>query len=166
MRPSCLLLSGLFLAAALAVVGSFRLGARISPGPTGRPPDDLDWLRQEFHLGEPELARIRELHEGYLPVCHGFCGRIAAAKAEMLQALGPGTNVSPVVEQKLAEIGHLRALCQAAMLRHFAEVSRLMPEAQGTRYLTEMQRLTLGGHEQIEQSMTAPAEGPHEHHQH
>jgi len=165
MRRSFLILASLLLASAAIVLGSFHLGARMGGG-AGRTADDLEWLRLEFHLGEPELAKVRVAHEGYLPVCRSYCERIAAATAEMVQALGPGTNVPPLVDQKLAEIGALRAQCQAAMLRHFAEVSRLMPEPEGRRYLAEMQRLTLGAHEHLEHSMASPAGASHEHHGH
>jgi hypothetical protein len=50
------------------------------------------------------------------------------------------------------------------MLRHFYEVSQAMPTDQGRRYLAEMQRLTLGFHEQFEQAMSAGPSAPHEHH--
>lgn len=166
MRRPLLILAGLIVGCGLVMLLSFRLGAFVSARAIGATFDDLEWLRLEFHLDDREIANVRLLHEGYLPVCRSYCERIAAAKAEMLQALGPGTNVPPVVEQKLAEIGSLRAQCQAAMLRHFAEVSRTMPEPQGRRYLAEMQRLTLGAHEQIEKSMTLTMPASHEHHQH
>ncbi len=126
--------------------------------------DDLDWLRREFQLNEADLTRVRRLHDGYLPKCAEMCARIAAKKQELEDAVGGTTNVSPAVEKKLVELGELRAQCQAQMLQHFAEVSQAMPPEQGRRYLAEMQRLTLGFHEQIEQSMSAPAD--HEHHQH
>jgi hypothetical protein len=72
------------------------------------------------------------------------------------------TNVNPVAQQKLAELAVLRAQCQAQMLQHFTEVSQTMPPEQGRRYLAEMQRLTLGLHEQTESSMSGSA--GHEHH--
>jgi hypothetical protein len=50
------------------------------------------------------------------------------------------------------------------MLQHFREVSQVMPAEQGRRYLAEMQRLTLGFHEQIEHSMAPGASNPHGHH--
>jgi hypothetical protein len=59
------------------------------------------------------------------------------------------------------ELCELRARCQLEMLRHFVEVSQAMPPDQGKRYLAEMQRITLGFHEQIEQSMSHS--GEHEH---
>jgi len=49
------------------------------------------------------------------------------------------------------------------MLQHFTEVSQTMPPEQGRRYLAEMQRLTLGLHEQTEPSMSESMD--HEHHQ-
>ncbi len=129
-----------------------------------RPADDLSWLRDEFHLSDAEMARIQKLHEGYLPKCAGMCAKIAAKKTELETALGGTTNINPVAQQKLAEIAALRAQCQAQMLQHFNEVSQTMPPEQGRRYLAEMQRLTLGFHEQTEQSMSESA--GHEHHHH
>jgi hypothetical protein len=110
------------------------------------------------------MAHIRELHQGYMPKCAVMCARIAAKKQELEDTLLGATNVSPAAEQKLAELAALRAQCQAQMLQHFAEVSQAMPAEQGRRYLAEMQRLTLGSHEQIEQSMSDHA--GHELHQH
>lgn len=142
------------LAAALAYFGAMRFCASHMSAD-----DDLAWLRHEFRLSDSEMQRIRQLHEGYLPKCREMCGRIAAKQKEVEAALGTsgGTNSA---EQKLIELGTLRAECQGQMLQHFEEVSRAMPPEQGKRYLAEMQRLTLGFHEQIENSMGA---GPHVH---
>jgi hypothetical protein len=126
--------------------------------------DDLAWLRQEFQLGEAELARVRTLHDGYLPRCAEMCRQIAAKKRDLEQVLARETNVNAAVEQKLSELGALRAQCQTEMLRHFAEVSQAMPPEQGRRYLAEMQRITLGTHEQIERSMSDSAGQAHGHH--
>jgi hypothetical protein len=127
-----------------------------------QPADDLSWLRTEFHLSDAEMARVQKLHEGYLPKCAGMCAKIAAKKSELEAALNGSTNVNTVAQQKLTELAGLRAQCQAQMLQHFTEVSQTMPPEQGRRYLAEMQRLTLGFHEQIESSMSQSA--GHEHH--
>jgi hypothetical protein len=126
--------------------------------------DELDWLRQEFRLGEAELARVRALHQGYLPKCAEMCARIAAKKQEVETTLAGATNLTDEARQKLSELGTLRAQCQAQMLEHFAEVSQAMPPEQGRRYLAEMQRITLGTHEQIERSMSDSAGQAHGHH--
>jgi hypothetical protein len=121
--------------------------------------DDLTWLRTEFHLSDAEMARVRELHKGYMPRCAEMCAQIAAKKKEVADALGSGTNVTAEAQKKLTELGELRAKCQAQMLEHFVEVSRAMPPEQGKRYLAEMQKVTLGLHEDIEQSMSGGMHG-------
>jgi len=151
------------LASAAIFLASFWLGGHLCRAQLARNIDDLHWLRLEFRLSDAELARIRQLHENYLPKCRSYCDQIAVKKRELHVLLNSGTNVSEKVEQKLGEIAALRAQCQAEMLRHFTEVSRAMPPEQGRRYLAEMRRLTLGFHEQIEESMShlsAPEHGP------
>ncbi len=106
--------------------------------------DDLAWLGREFHLTDGELARIRVLHEGYLPNCQMMCVRIDAKNRELAELLQNSTNLAGAIEQKLAETATLRAECQAQMLRHFQAVAGTMPDLQGRRYLAEMHRLTLG----------------------
>jgi hypothetical protein len=144
-------------AAALAYFGAMHFCAKRMSAD-----DDLAWLRQEFRLNQAEMQRVRQLHDGYLPKCREMCGRIAAKQKEVEASLASGTNTTST-EQKLVELGALRAECQGQMLRHFEEVSRAMPAEQGKRYLTEMQRLTLGFHQDIENSMGA---GPHSGHRH
>ncbi len=156
---------------ALALVGgivlfavSYLLAQRVCATRMAGNADDLDWLRQEFRLSDAEMARVRSLHEGYLPKCADMCRQIAVKKAELEAALSGATNVTSVAEKKLSELAALRAECQTQMLRHFVEVSQAMPPEQGRRYLAEMQRLTLGFHEQIEQSMSHSADHEHGHH--
>ena len=158
-RSLVILLGALVLGAAL-FGGSYFAGSRACRMTS--PADDLSWLRDEFHLSDAEMARVQKLHEGYLPKCAEMCAKIAAKKLELETALNGSTNVNPVVQQKLAEIAALRAQCQSQMLQHFIEVSQTMPPEQGRSYLAEMQRLTLGFHEQTEQSMSGSA--GHEHH--
>jgi hypothetical protein len=161
-RRSFVILFGVLAVGAAIFAGSFFVMRQICVKEMANPADELGWLKAEFQLNDDQMRRVRELHEGYLPKCAEMCSRIAAKKKELDSALTVSTNVSPAVEQTLKELGELRAQCQAQMLRHFVEVSRAMPPGQGQRYLVEMQRLTLGAHEQIEQSMSDHA--GHEHH--
>mgnify|MGYP001605942678 CR=1 FL=1 len=160
-RSLVILLSALILGAAI-FAGAYFAAQRATVMCCVNPADDLSWLRTEFHLSDAEMARIRELHAGYLPQCASLCAQIAAKKNELEMLLDGGTNITAEAQAKLNEIAALRAQCQAQMLRHFAAVSQAMPPEQGRRYLAEMQRLTLGFHEQTEQSMS-DATG-HEHH--
>ncbi len=152
-------------ACAVLFVGSYVIATRLCAKHMSSSADDLDWLRQEFRLTDSELGRIRQMHEGYMPKCAEMCKQIAAKKRELEVALVGATNIiTTVAERKLSELGALRAQCQTQMLRHFAEVSQAMPPEQGRHYLAEMQRLTLGFHEQIEQSMSPPVEHQHGNH--
>ena len=165
MRRPLLILAAMLLAGAAVFLAGQRLAADWCAKHMARPTDDLAWLRLEFRLNDAELTRVRQLHDGYLPKCREFCERIAAKKQELLAAFAASTNaVTPVVEQKLGEVAVLRVQCQTHMLRHFHEVSLAMPPEQGRRYLAEMQRLTLGFHEQFEQSMSSGTSSLHGHH--
>lgn len=117
-----------------------------------------------FHLSDAELARVRKLHEGYLPICATNCARIAEKKQELEQALAAGTNTTTALDALRADVVALRTKCQSEMLGHFKEVSRAMSPEQGARYLAEMKRLTLGEHEQVEQSMSGTNGHAHDHH--
>ena len=109
------------------------------------------------------MTRIRALHQGYLPKCGQICAQIAAKKRELESIIGTGTNLTAEALAKLTELADLRAQCQAQMLEHFATVSQAMPPEQGQRYLAEMKRLTLGAHEQMEQSMSGDSSHEHPH---
>ena len=160
MNRSLIIVLGALALGAAIFAGSYSASERACALATSA--DDLSWLRTEFHLSDADMVRVRQLHEGYQPKCAEMCARIAAKKAEIQAALGDGTNVTAEAQKKLTELGELRAQCQAQMLAHFMAVSQVMPPEQGRRYLAEMKRLTLGFHEEIEQSMSESA--GHEHH--
>jgi len=161
MNRSLVILLGVLALGAAIFVGSYFVSQRTCVATMTGSADDLSWLRDEFHLNDADMARVRQLHEGYMPQCAKMCALIAAKSAEVQTALGSGTNVTAEAQQKLTELGELRAQCQAQMLRHFIAVSQAMPPDEGRRYLAEMKKLTLGSHEEIEQSMSDHA--GHEH---
>jgi hypothetical protein len=163
MRRSLLILLAVLLASTAIVGLSSVVAKRVCAHRLVPPGDDLAWFRLEFRLSDAELQRVRQLHEGYLPKCREMCNRIAAKKKELEAALEAGNGLTPDAEMKLGEVGALRAQCQAQMLRHFYEVSQAMPPEQGRRYLSEMQRLTLGFHEQFEQAMSPASPASHDH---
>ena len=161
-RPLLILLGALVLGAAI-FAGSFLTARHTTMLCCAQPADDLDWLRLEFHLGATEMAHIREMHEGYLPKCAAMCAKIAAAKHDLDLLAGNSTNLTAEARAKLQQIADLRAQCQAQMLQHFVAVSQAMPPEQGARYLAEMKKLTLGDHQQMEQSMSGGPAHEHDH---
>lgn len=162
MNRSLVILIGALALGAAVFAGSYFAARHATMACCIQADDDLSWLRTEFHLSDAEMARVRDLHEGYRPRCAEMCAKIAAKKSELEAALAQGTNVTPEIQVKLNELAALRALCQAQMLEHFVTVSQAMPPEQGKRYLAEMKELTLNSHEQMEQSMSG--ETGHEHH--
>jgi small-conductance mechanosensitive channel len=164
MRRSLFILLGILLVGTAIVGLSALLAQRICLHRLAASGDELAWLRKEFHLSDAEMQRIRQLHDGYLPKCRENCSRIAAKKQELEAELDKAQGMTPEARQKLDEVAALRAQCQSSMLAHFYEVSRAMPPDQGRRYLAEMQRLTLGFHEQIENTMSGDTSSHHGHH--
>ena len=146
------------LTGAFAVCHFVAAKARVGPAST----DELAWLRDEFGLSGTEFARVRQLHDGYMPKCDEMCRRIGTANRDLSELLSASSNVTTAVTQKLAEVSALRAECQGHMLRHFFEVSHAMPPVQGARYRAEMKRLTLGLHTQQEAAMTRPNPPAHD----
>jgi len=164
MRRSLLILLAMLLAGVAVFFAGNRIAARLQMRHMAQTTDDLAWLRMEYRLSDAEMSRVRGLHQGYLVVCSNYCERIEARKRELQTALSAGANGPQTLESRLAEIGQLRAQCQVAMLQHFREVSQVMPPEQGRRYLAEMERMTLGLHEQMESRMSHDASSPHGHH--
>ncbi len=161
-RSLVILLGALALGVAI-FVGSFFTARHTTMSCCAKPADDLNWLRLEFHLSDADMARIRTMHEGYLPKCAEMCTKIAAAKRELDSLVGTNTNLTAEAQAKLKEIAALRAQCQAQMLEHFVAVSQAMPPEQGARYLAEMKKLTLGDTGQMEQSMSGDSAHEHQH---
>ncbi len=155
-RPLFILL-GTLIAGAAIFGGAYFTSQYTCRLCRAQPADDLAWLRLEFHLSDAEMARIRTLHEGYLPKCAETCAAIAAQKREYESAFGSGPPATAAAREKLKEIAALRAQCRAQMLQYFATVSQAMPPEQGRRYLAEMEQLTSGTQEQMEQSMSGHA---------
>lgn len=158
-RSLIIVLGALALGAAL-FGGSFFLSQRVCRV-CEAPPDDLAWLQKEFHLNAAEMVRIKRLHENYVTRCDAMCQMIANKKHDVETALNGATNVSPAVEKKLADLAACRAQCQSQMLRYFVDVSRVMPPAEGRRYLAEMKKMTLGFNGETAHPMSSSA--GHEH---
>jgi hypothetical protein len=106
------------------------------------PAPELQWLKDEFRLGDPEFQRVVRLHEDYKPRCEEMCHRIAGKRAELKHLIDHGETNATVLEQKLTEAAALRLQCQTNMLRHFLSVAAQMPPEQGRRYLAWIQERT------------------------
>jgi hypothetical protein len=141
-RAWFILIAGLVLAGG-AYAGFYYAGTGCCAGMRHSPKPELAWLKEEFHLSDPEFARIFQLHESYLAGCAERC-RLIDEKNEHLKHLLAATNtLTPEIEKALTETALLRAECQKKMLEQFYEVSRTMPANQGKRYLEWVQAQTV-----------------------
>lgn len=104
---------------------------------------ELAWIKTEFHLDDATLERVRVLHEAYKPVCAEYCRQIDDQYRELARLLSVSEGVTPEVARVVAAANALRAQCQTEMLRHFFQVSQVMPPEEGRRYLAWMQEETL-----------------------
>ena len=96
---------------------------------------ELAWFQREFKLTPKEFERISKLHANYLPHCKEMCERIDQHNERLRRLIAANHQMTPELEQALAEGARLRAECQQSMLAHFFEVSRTMKPEQGKRYL-------------------------------
>ena len=157
-RPWIILWAGLLVAVTAYSIGYWTQSG-MWPSHTSGQPAELSWLQKEFQLTDQEFARIAQLHQAYLPKCMENCQKIEAANQRLTQLLSTNHQVTPAIEQALAEAARIRVDCQIMMLKHFYEVSRAMPVAQGKRYLEWMQAQTLlptYGHSPSQALSTAP----------
>jgi hypothetical protein len=141
-RSLVILVAGVGVAV-LGYCGIYYAGtARYCCPEPGKAPE-LAWLKQEFHLGDAEFARISEMHEQYLRGCAERCHRIDIKNEELARLLAATNSITPEIEKALGDSALLRAECQKKMLEHFYQVSQTMPPEQGKRYLAWVQSKTV-----------------------
>jgi Spy/CpxP family protein refolding chaperone len=99
---------------------------------------EMEWLRQEFKLTDPQFDRIRELHESYHPKCERMCGKIASSRARLDHLIDANHSVTAEVESAFKEYATLEEECRQEMLGHIYEVGAAMSPENGTRYLRMM----------------------------
>ena len=141
-RPWVILLAGVALATAV-YFAVYHTTMSCCGLPSEASTSELAWLKHEFHLSDAEFRRISDLHNAYLPGCRERCAKIDAKSAELRAQIAQANAVTPEIERALAEVARLRGECQAAMLRHFVEVSHAMPPEQGRSYLAWICERTL-----------------------
>ena len=150
---------GFGVIAAVIAYGCFYLvGTANSRQWLQSPQPELAWLKQEFKLSDSEFVRISQLHQAYLPQCRERCRRLNEMNDKLEQALAGVSGLTPEIENLLAERAKMRADCQAEMLKHFFEVSRTMPPAQGKRYLSWVQKQTCLREQTMDHAETPRAE--------
>jgi len=133
-KYALILLLGLAVSTA-AFSGFYYFGTASCRQLMRQPQPELAWLKKEFHLSDAEFTRISQMHAAYLPQCRERCLRIAEQDRQLQQLLDNATNMTPEIQNLLAQRARTRGECETEMMKHFLEVSRTMPPEQGRRYL-------------------------------
>jgi len=149
-KAGLILLAGVLLSAA-AFAGFYYLGTASSRAMMSDPQPELAWLKKEFSLSDAEYGRIVKLHEAYLPQCAQRCMRIAELNGKLEDLLSKTPTVTPEIQAVLNDRARMRADCEAEMLNHFLQVSRMMPPEQGQRYLQWVEQQTCLSGQAMEQ---------------
>ena len=100
----------------------------------------LIWLRREFHLTEAQFLRIQALHTAYVGKCDLMCQRIMEANAALDAAISKNRQVTPEVQQAMAEAARVQQECRQSMLAHIYAISEQMDPSSAERYLKMMKQ--------------------------
>lgn len=149
-KAGAILLVGLLLSEA-GFAGFYYLGTAPCRAMMSEPQPELAWLKKEFKLSDSEYARIVKLHEAYLPQCAQRCKGIGELNERLELLLSKSFTVTPGIQAVLAERAKMRADCEAEMLNHFLQVSRMLPPEQGQRYLQWVEQPTFMSGQAMEQ---------------
>lgn len=161
-RAGWILLGGLALAVG-AYSGCYLAGTARSRAVARAERPELLWLQREFNLSDAEYTRVRSLHAEYVPRCAEMCRRIDEKNAELIGLLEKADRLTPEIEQAMTAVALLRVECEKNMLRHFFDVSRSMPPAQGQRYLSWIREQTLGARHHTRHALAHDQATAHEH---
>ncbi|MBI5381841.1 MAG: periplasmic heavy metal sensor [Opitutae bacterium] len=97
--------------------------------------DAMAWLRTEFHLDEAQVAAIAKLHADYSEVCAEHCAAIGDARAELAQLQASGQAPTAALIAARTRVAERELVCRTAIAGHLRAVAKLMPPAEGERYL-------------------------------
>jgi len=101
--------------------------------------EPLGWMRQEFHLNDAQLAQVKKLEDDYAPRCASMCDQIEQSHKSLTSLIMIHGNMSPEVKAALQKDTKVQQQCREDMLNHFYDISKVMPPAEGKRYLQMMQ---------------------------
>jgi hypothetical protein len=102
------------------------------------PNGELEWLRREFHLNDPQFKKIETLQSAYAPVCNEMCQRIMEANSKLDRLVSENRELTPDLLAAIKEAGLVQEECHQRMLAHIYQVSAQMNPAEGQRYLQLM----------------------------
>jgi len=117
---------------------------------------EMEWLKQEFKLTDPQFQTIKELHAAYQPKCDRMCEKVAGARAKLDRLIDGNQSVTPEVESAFKSYASVEEECRQAMLGHIYEVGAVMPAESRSRYVQTMKKHILQTHTPPQAAMQDP----------
>lgn len=117
----------------------------------------LRWLKEEFHLTEDTYQQIASIHRDYFRRCDAMCEKLDAATRPLLWRTR-GRMAKDQPERAEADLKAERALCsdcESEMVNHLRSVAKLMPEAEGNRFLELILPEVIEQHRQHDSRVTS-----------
>jgi hypothetical protein len=98
-------------------------------------PDEMTWLKEEFHLTPAQALAIGKLHQAYEPVCADHCRKIMEMQERLSALESQGKQSSAEYTKARADWVSLCRECTNATQNHLERVAAEMAPEQGKRYL-------------------------------
>jgi hypothetical protein len=132
----------------LATVGLLIVGAaslilwNVTTGPARALADqrraDLEQLRRDYHLSEPQFQQVKAWRDDYLPKCDVMCNETEESYAALQRAIRQQLDAAKI-EALRQQYTARQEFCRQASLEHHAQVSRCMNPDDAKSYLAVMQ---------------------------
>ncbi len=131
----------------LAIALSLGLGAYLVSynliesqiSPPGDSSDSSAWLQREFHLSDEQFAQVKKLDNEYVPRCMLMCAKIQESHEALKKLILANSGMTPEIKAAIQRDTEVQAECRTAMLQHFYELAKVLPEDQRQRFLETMQ---------------------------
>jgi len=122
----------------LAAFWGVRRVADFAPGQDGLALG-MAWLKKEYQLDDATFEKVTAAHSSYFRECEERCHELADVNRHFLSQLrekAPHLSDLDAVQVLQESICHE---CRLAMIDHVHQVSELMPEETGRRFIADVQ---------------------------
>ncbi|MGD7653730.1 MAG: hypothetical protein ACQCXQ_10975 [Verrucomicrobiales bacterium] len=96
---------------------------------------ELAWMKSELGLNDSQFSKASELHAAYRPVCVEMCAAIDRSRSRLLELAVAQRELTPALQDAIAEHARVMADCKRRMLAHLYETAALMDDDQAADYL-------------------------------
>lgn len=136
--PRLIALIAMLSLLAVASFWGIRRLADFAPGKDGLALG-MAWLQKEYELDEATFEKVTDAHSSYFRECEDRCHELADVNRHFLSQLrenAPHLSDLDAVQVLQESICHE---CRLAMIDHVHQVSTLMPEEKGRRFIADVQ---------------------------